>query len=96
MQAGLREQYQQAADDSGGVYAPVGDAWEATIAAHPEIDLYAADGSHPSIAGSYLAACVFVCVLSGAPLDEAAYWPTALTEDEALALQAIAEQTVFE
>jgi len=96
MQAALRDAYQQAADDSGGVYGPVGDAFEATIADHPEIGLYATDGSHPSMAGSYLAACVFVCLLSGEPLDSAPFWPAPLTEEEALALQDMAEQTVFE
>jgi PKD repeat protein len=30
---------------------------------HPEIELYAADGSHPSAAGSYAAACSFYSVM---------------------------------
>jgi hypothetical protein len=31
--------------------------------AHPEIGLYAGDGKHPSLQGSYLAACVFYAAL---------------------------------
>jgi hypothetical protein len=30
---------------------------------HPEIELYATDGSHPSAAGSYAAACSFYSVI---------------------------------
>ena len=38
--------------------APVGMAWWMALAERRDIDLYQADGSHPSVAGSYLAAVV--------------------------------------
>jgi hypothetical protein len=74
----------------------VGDAWEATLAAHPAIGLFSGDGAHPSEAGTYLAACVFVCLISGEDLAGVDVWPESMTEDEALALHETAQQTVFE
>jgi hypothetical protein len=56
--------YRLQARTLGGELAPVGEAWAAVLAAHPEIDLYAADGTHPSIAGSWLAASVLVCTIA--------------------------------
>ena len=47
--------------DAGVV--PVGLAWRAAQASDPDVALYVDDGSHPSVAGSYLAACVFCAVL---------------------------------
>ena len=45
------------------------DTWEKIIAdfraLHPEIELYDPDGYHPSPAGTYLAACLFLSVLTG-------------------------------
>lgn len=45
---------------------PVGRAWHAALRSCPDILLYTTDGSHPTLAGSYLAACVFVATLFGA------------------------------
>jgi len=42
---------------------PVGLAWHAFISKHDSSLLYDSDQSHPSVAGSYLAACVFLTVL---------------------------------
>jgi hypothetical protein len=39
--------------------APVGYTWYIVRHDHPEISLWIDDGSHPSSAGTYLAACVF-------------------------------------
>lgn len=38
---------------------PVGVVWKYIRQNHPGIDLYHEDGSHPSVAGSYIAACCF-------------------------------------
>ena len=42
---------------------PVGPAWHAAMRAAPALALYVDDGSHPTAAGSYLAACVFLVAL---------------------------------
>lgn len=52
------ESYQQAATAVGGVYLPVGAAWQTALAEDATLPLYNADGLHPSELGTYLAALV--------------------------------------
>lgn len=59
MQGRLRESYMQMAQDNHASVAPMGAAWKIVIDSFPSIDLYISDSSHPSLAGSYLQACVF-------------------------------------
>ena len=60
MQKRLSRWYAEAGQLIGARVAPVGDAWLANYhEAHP-LMLHAADGSHPSPAGTYLAALVLV------------------------------------
>ncbi len=47
----------------GATVVPVGLAWQHCLAAHPAIVLHDKDQSHPSLAGSYLAACTFYATL---------------------------------
>ena len=44
--------------------APVGEAWKAALERRPQLGLWSSDGTHPSRAGSYLAACVFYAMLT--------------------------------
>ena len=53
-------------------------------------DLYDADGSHPSRAGSYLAACTFLGALVGKSPVGAPVYPDGVTADDAARLQAAA------
>jgi hypothetical protein len=55
--------YMTAGRDSGSRVAPVGLAWKRVREEHPEIGLFQSDGSHPSAAGSYLAACAIYSAL---------------------------------
>jgi hypothetical protein len=43
--------------------APVGYAWLTVWLQDPQLDLWQADGSHPTEQGTYLAACVFYAVI---------------------------------
>ncbi len=52
------ESYRLAADSVGGVLFPVSLAWKAAWQREPNAPLYANDGLHSSVAGSYLAALV--------------------------------------
>jgi hypothetical protein len=45
--------------------APVGIAWTEALKQGVPVDLFSADGAHPSPAGSYLAACVIYASLTG-------------------------------
>jgi len=57
--------YGAAAEAVGGEAVPVGQAFAEIRALHPEIGMYNPDGSHPSPAGTYLAACLFLAKVSG-------------------------------
>ena len=63
MQDRLTESYTEMAQNNESLLAPIGIAWKDIREQHPEINLYSSDGSHPSIQGSYLAACVFYAIL---------------------------------
>ena len=65
------------------------------IKAHPEINLYHSDGSHPSLAGTYLAACVlFATLYDHSPVGGALPVDSDMTEQTARALQQVAWDTV--
>ncbi len=59
MQDRLKESYKLFADTTHGVMACVGEAFRKSISLNPTLELYQSDQSHPSLDGSYLAACVF-------------------------------------
>ena len=64
-QAKLTEQYTAAWRQGGGLLAPVGVAWQQVLAGKDAPKLHTDDGSHPSPAGSYLAACVLYATMCG-------------------------------
>lgn len=95
MQERLTASYtEMAANNDYAAVAPVGEAWKALREANPEISLYSGDGSHPSIHGSYLAACVFYASIAKESAIGATH-PTAITDAEASIIENIADQTVF-
>jgi PKD repeat protein len=55
----LRNAYLRFSDSVQGSVAPVGVAWKYVRDTYPTINLYSSDGSHPSVEGTYLAACTF-------------------------------------
>ena len=63
MQVDLADSYLAIAESVLAEVAPVGMAWWMALAERRDIDLYQADGSHPSRAGSYLAAAVVAAVV---------------------------------
>lgn len=70
LQDSLSRSYHRAGELAGGKVAHVGDAWAAfrateRVTAPAHSALFFTDGSHPSIAGTYLAACVFYATLYG-------------------------------
>ena len=57
-QAAITDAYTSIARELRATFVPAGPAWEGSLAAHPHITLHDKDQSHPTLAGSYLAACV--------------------------------------
>jgi hypothetical protein len=55
--------YAAIAEELGAVLVPAGLAWLTSAEQRPDIHLHHADGSHPSPAGSYLAAAMFYDLL---------------------------------
>jgi hypothetical protein len=56
MTAQLADAYTSAANDSNAFVIPAGLAFAKAVERRPELNLYAADKRHPSLAGTYLAA----------------------------------------
>jgi hypothetical protein len=59
----LNLRYRMMADSNHAILSPVGAVWHYVRQNFPSINLYQADESHPSIEGSYLAACTFYTTL---------------------------------
>ena len=55
--------YKSASKETGATLVPAGIAWETFTAKHDTPLLHDKDLSHPTLAGSYLAACVFLAAL---------------------------------
>jgi hypothetical protein len=62
-QQAITDAYNGIGEELGAVVVPVGVAWQKFLAKQERPMLYDRDQSHPSPAGSYLAACVFLAAL---------------------------------
>ena len=90
MQVRIREAYTRAISEAGGRMARVGDAWEKVLTEHPGIKLHSSTGGSPSECGNYLAACVFVNVLTNLDPRDAEWRSEGVSEEEAVILRAAA------
>jgi hypothetical protein len=91
MQAAITQGYRSLGAALGVAVAPAGEAWQTVLRANPTIALWQADGSHPSPAGTYLAACVlYARIFDASPVGIAD--TGGLSPDVAQALQVAAEQ----
>jgi len=64
-QRAITDAYESIGAETGATVVPVGVAWEKYLKKHDTPALHDRDGSHPSPAGTYVAACVFVATLFG-------------------------------
>jgi PKD repeat protein len=95
MQSRLRESYLEMADDNNAEVSPVGATWKWVRDNHPTINLYTSDESHPSIYGSYLAACVhYTSMYKKSPVGAA--YISSLSAADALILQQAAKIVVLD
>jgi hypothetical protein len=62
-QQAITDAYTAIGRELGATVVPVGTAWQLFVGSHNEPVLHDKDQSHPTLAGSYLAACVFLAVL---------------------------------
>jgi len=68
-QAAYNRQFARLSAELKAPIAPVGIAWESLRKQGTELD----DGSHPTVTGSYLTACVFVATIYGRSTHKAVY-----------------------
>lgn len=59
----LALRYTKMANDNNALLSPVGALWKYLRTNSPGLELYQSDESHPSLAGSYAAACSFYAVI---------------------------------
>ena len=85
--------YTAAAKANGAKVIPAGLAFARAVAVRPDVDLYVADKRHPSLAGTYLAACTSYAALFGKNPVGLSY-TAGLPADVARAMQTAAWKTV--
>lgn len=89
----LMEAYTKVANETGSMVSPVGLAFAASQKEKPEIVLIMADKRHPTVAGSYLAACtLYASMMKKSP--EGVAYDADLGAPTAAFLQKVAWQTV--
>jgi len=96
MQQRLRESYLLFADSTNASVSPVGAAWKIFRTQYPNIDLYSPDESHPSLHGTYLAACVFYSSLFHKSSSGSTYVPGGISAIEASYIQDVASALVLD
>ena len=77
MDSMLHRHYSLMADTTDSYLSPVGTVWKHIRDTDSTINLYTSDGSHPSLAGTYAAACTFFTMITR--MD-----PNTITDDQNL------------
>lgn len=105
----VRNNYKAAADRSGGIFLPAGEAWRPLVPGAGAMETvsgpnpYGPDGFHPSYEGSVLAAYVVVRAVFGGPVEglparmvsaDGRNPDVILDPQDALVLQRLADETV--
>ena len=93
MTAQLAEAYTVAGNANNALVIPAGLAFAKARAKQPELNLYQPDKRHPSLAGTYLAACTTFAALTGrSPVGNS--YHAGIDEPTARFLQEVAWETV--
>jgi len=96
MQQRLRESYLDMTFNHNATCSPVGMSWKESIAQDSALNLYSSDNSHPSIYGSYLAACTFYATIFKKSAVGSSFWPVSIDSSTAYILQQIGSNTVLD
>jgi hypothetical protein len=94
MQTAIDDGYLAIARDQRVAVAPVGDAWATLVARRAGATLWQQDGSHPTEAGTYLAACVFYTTIFRESPKGLGY-RASLSAEAAATIQEVAADTVL-
>lgn len=94
MQDQLTIAYRGLGEELGARILPAGVAWQRAIGKDADLNLWQLDGSHPTVAGSYLVACVmYASIYQESPVG--ASYRAGLPRGEARTLQEVAETVVL-
>ncbi len=91
----LALRYRQMADSNDASLCPVGRVWHWLRDNHSEIELYQNDNSHPSVAGSYAAACAFYTLIFKKDPLNITYIPS-MSPTEADVIRMAVKQLVYD
>jgi hypothetical protein len=91
----LNLRYRMMADRNNAILSPAGAVWHYIRQNFPLIDLYQADESHPSVAGTYATACCFYTTLFRKDPTLVTYNPT-LPAIDAVNIRAAARLIVYD
>ena len=95
MAAQLAEEYTIAGNDNDALVIPAGLAFAKAIAKRPELELYQSDKRHPTLLGTYLAACTsYAAIYKKSPVGNR--YTAGIDPATARFLQSVAEETVRE
>jgi hypothetical protein len=92
----IAQAHWDSAKELGVDVAPVGLAWQKSMMARPDIDMFASDREHPSIYGTYLATLVVYATVYKESPESLSYRPAEVSADTAVFLRRIAWQTLQE
>lgn len=96
MQGRLRYSYLEMGTTHGAEVSPVGVVWNTIRDTYPLIELYQADESHPSLAGTYTAACTFYSAIFQKTIGSGAYVPSGLAVSDASSIYNTSNTIVFD
>lgn len=100
MNTRLFNAYTYMADQAEGMMSPVGVGFahvkQDANAAVGFADLYTSDESHPTVKGSYLAACIFNNIIYDGLSTGNTYLPVGMTANETAYLQGVADHVVYD
>lgn len=91
----IRETYIFMAEENDALLAPAGAVWRDLRTNYPSLNLYASDGSHPSKAGSYAAACAFYTMIYKKD-PTLITWESTLSANDAEIIRTTAKSIVFD
>ena len=95
MAAQLAEQYTIAGNANDALVIPAGLAFAKAIAKRPDLELYQPDKRHPTLIGTYLAACVtYAAIYRKSPVGNS--YTAGIDAGTVAFLQAVAQETVAE
>ena len=92
----LKENYLQIMEQADGRVSPCAELWSVIRDRHPELDLYASDGIHPSVLGSYAVALSFYTMIFEADPTETTYHRDELDAADEQLLREIVKEVVFD